>query len=132
MIRSLLIGIVCLGLSCGPADEQNPRTVYRAGAWDLACSVRDHGDKHYRGCRVQVRVPPGSYTTDGHDVRYFSGLPRTDPVIVFRCLDPQPAAGKESLVVMGTFVGAVTDGKRKADRIDFVIYISDCTCTRVE
>jgi|GEM_PF-5564011 len=129
-ITHALVLMVCGSLSCGP-HHSDPDPTYRVGAWDLVDHVRDQGDKAYRGKRIQVRVPPRSYTTDGDTVSYFSGVPHTRPVIVFECIDPQPAGNDCALTIHGTFTVAVQDGHRKADRVTFTIRVDQCMVTRI-
>lgn len=130
MLRILVPGMVCFALSCGPHPQQSG-DVYRVGAWDLVSHVRDHGDAAYRGQRVQVRVPARAYQADGCSILYYTGLPRTTPVIVFACHDPQPTETDAMLIVSGTVAGATEDGVRKADRVTFTIHVLDCYVTRV-
>lgn len=131
-MRYLVCGLVCFALSCGPQPEQQTHEVYRVGAWDLVAHVRDYGDSAYRGQRVQVRVPAHSYSTDKNTVLYYTGLPRTSPVIVFHCIGQPPEGDDSPLIVSGTFAGATQDGVRKAERVAFVIRVLDCHATEIE
>jgi hypothetical protein len=132
-MRKYLVGMVGFVLSCGPAD-QSIREMSRVTPSGLVAYYRDspHG-RAYHGQRVQVRLDPLSYTVDGRDVLYYTGLPAAPPVIVFRCVDPVDAEpAKHTLVVTGVCRGALRDGIRKADRVSFVIHCDECAVTRVE
>lgn len=129
ILRSVVL-VACLSASCGPAPQSTE--VSRVGAAELVNHVRDYGDKAYRGQRVQVRVPPRSYAVEGDCIHYYTGLPRTKPVIVFTCFAPQPPGAEAMLIVSGTCRGSAQDGIRKGDRITFVIYVDGCHVTRLE
>lgn len=130
MRRFLLLAIAIP--SCGPA-EQPSRDVYQVSAPALVAYYRDNPrGTAYHGHRIQVRLEPTTYAVDGREVHYYTGLPRTPPVIVFRCVDqPQASPERHWVIVTGLCAGPTWDGVRKSDRVDFTIYVDDCQVTVV-
>lgn len=132
MIRNLLV-VVLLSLSCGPAD-QTVREMSQVSPAGLVAYYRDNPrGTAFTNRRIQCRLDPGGYAVDGRDVLYYTGLPHTPPVCVFRCVSDVNAKPQEHwLVLTGLCTGPVRDGVRKGDRITFTIYVEDCVVTRVE
>lgn len=132
MIRKLPF-LVSFLLSCGPATP-TANTVSQVSAAALVAYHRDNPRGNaYTGHRIQVRLEPRTFAVEGDSVHYFTGLPGSPPVVVFRCIDRLDADPERHwLIITGICRGPVRDGIRKADRIAFTIHVDECHVTRVE
>ena len=127
--------LATLLLSCGPA-EQPPADASQISASALVAYYRDNPrGTVYTDHRVQVRLDPRTYSVDGTTVQFFTGLPNTPPVVIFRCTDriiSEARPEHHHLILSGICRGPTRDGIRKADRIAFTIFIDDCRVTLME
>jgi hypothetical protein len=114
----------CLGSGTAPPPAV---VVYDVSPGALA---RDYPTAlSYANCTVRVRLPAGTYSAEGTDIRVPGGIPFTPPLLVFRCRETPPKTG--DLVCVGRVLPIVKDGFWRTVRADFCVVVTDCAVTRL-
>ena len=123
----LLAIVVSLVPGCGPPAPTGPESVYSVGVYRLA---RDYPTaQSYAGALVRVRLPAGSYTAAGSELRVSGDAPGSPPLVVFACRDPLGPGPAPAVEVVGRVLAPVRDRVFRTATADFMVRVADCHVT---